>query len=75
MTHTMISELSIVEFKELIRETVNEAIQDALFDPDEGLILREEVAQYIIKTRKAFKAGELETTPMEEVAKELGLEW
>lgn len=55
MTHTMISELSIVEFKELIRETVNEAIQDALFDPDEGLILREEVLNISSRQEKPSK--------------------
>ena len=75
MTYTMVAELSIIEFKNLIRETVNEAIVDIFSDPDEGLMLKEEVAEYVHASIKSIKIGELETSPVEEVAKNLGLEW
>ena len=47
MAYTTVSELSIADFKNLIRETVNETITEFFSDPDEGLVLREEVAEYI----------------------------
>ena len=75
MAPTTIAELSITEFKKLIRETVNETIIEFFSDPDEGLMLKEEIAEYLTSSIKALKAGKLETTSAEEVAKNLGLEW
>ena len=75
MATTTIAELSITEFKNLIRETINETIIEFFSDPDEGLILKEDIAEYLISSIKALKAGKLETTSAREVAKNLGLEW
>ena len=75
MAHTTVAELSITDFKNLIRETVNETIIEFFPDPDEGLILKEEIAEYLTSSIKTLKTGKLETTSAEEVAKNLGLEW
>ncbi len=75
MATTTIAELSIADFKNLIRETVNETIIEFFSDPDEGLMLREEVAEYIHTSIKKLNTGNLETTSAEDVAKNLGLEW
>ncbi len=75
MATTTIAELSIADFKNLIRETVNETIVDFFSDPDEGLVLKEEVAEYIHASIKKLNTENLETTSAEDVAKNLGLEW
>jgi len=75
MAYTTVADLSIIDFKNLIRETVNETITEFFSDPDESLILREEVAEYIHASIKKLNDGNLETTSAEDVAKNLGLEW
>lgn len=40
-----VSDLTIDEFKKLIREAVDEKFREFLFDPDDGLELRDEVEQ------------------------------
>ena len=75
MAYTRVAELSITDFKNLIRETVNETIIEFFSDPDEGLMLREEVAEYLHTSIEKLNTGNLETTSAEEVAKNLGLEW
>ncbi len=46
MSKTKIAELSIPEFKNLLQETINETFIDFFSDPDDGLELREDIAQY-----------------------------
>jgi hypothetical protein len=40
-----VSDLTIDELKKLIREAVDEKFREFLFDPDDGLELRDEVEQ------------------------------
>ena len=40
MNPARIAELTVVEFKNLVREAVTESFADLLGDPDEGLVLR-----------------------------------
>ena len=75
MAYTTVAELSIADFKNLIRETVNETILEFFSDPDEGLMLKEDIAEYLTTSIKTLKAGKLETTSAEDVAKNLGLKW
>ncbi|MBF0472857.1 MAG: hypothetical protein HQK93_03875 [Nitrospirae bacterium] len=61
-----VSDLTIIEFKELIKETVLE-----LIDPDYGLELRPEVETELIEARKTIGNGVYLT--LEEVKKSLGI--
>ena len=45
MNHPRIADLTVAEFKELLRETMAQSFADALGDPDEGLELREDFAE------------------------------
>jgi hypothetical protein len=61
-------DLTIEELKNLIREVVDEKFKEILFDPDNGLELRDEVEQRL-KVSLASK----ERIPLEEVKERLGL--
>jgi hypothetical protein len=61
-------DLTIDEMKKLIREVVDEKFKEILFDPDNGLELRDEVEERL----KASLASR-ERVPLEEVKKRLGL--
>ncbi len=45
MNHPRIADLTVAEFKELLRETMTQSFAEALGDPDEGLELREDFAE------------------------------
>ena len=45
MADPRVADLSIVEFKALVRESVAESIAELLGDPDEGLSLRDDFAE------------------------------
>ena len=45
------------------------------YDPDEGLELRPEVAAEIDQSIADYESGKVKAIPIEEVAKELGLDW
>ncbi len=69
-----VKELSVEQLKTLIEETVEEKLQEVLGDPDLGLQLKEEVRKRLRQSLSAMERGE-KGTPVEQVAKELGLEW
>ena len=73
MGETAIRDLTIPEFKNLVREAVCEALGELLTDPDEGLELREEFVAQLKESVEAVKAGE-KTSPLDVVAKNLGLD-
>lgn len=50
-------------------------LEDYYYDPDEGLELRPEVAERLERSVAEYESGEVKSTPIEEVAKELGLKW
>ncbi len=62
-----ISDLTVGQFKNLIRETFLE-----LIDPDYGLELKPEVEESLRKSMKQRERGE--GIPLEEVKRKLGLE-
>ncbi len=68
-----IKDLTTDEFKDLIRETIVETLEEYLGDPDEGKEVKEEVKQRLLDLRKRREAGE-RGIPMEEVVKKLGLQ-
>jgi len=63
-----VTELTTDELKKLIKEAVDEKFREILFDPDNGLELRDEVKQRL----KASLASK-ERIPFEEVKERLGL--
>ena len=69
-----VNELSIDELKALIEEVVEEKLQEMLRDPDEGLSLRPEVEERLVKSLNQRKESR-RTVSAQEVARDLGLNW
>ena len=69
-----VKELSTEQLKALIQEAVEEKLQEVLGDPDQGLGLKEEVKERLKHSLAAIERGD-EGIPVEQVAKEVGLEW
>jgi hypothetical protein len=74
MTHTTIAELTVEEFKQLVREVVIQALREVFGDPDEGLELREDFAAALERSLD-FVAQGGRTTAASEVAARRGLTW
>ncbi len=69
-----VKDLTVEELKLLIQETVAEAIQSLLIDPDEGRQIKPEVKQQLLDSLDRTQSGE-HGISAEEVAKKLGLHW
>jgi len=69
-----VRELSIEELKTLIGEVVEEKLREMLGDPDEGLSLRPDVRERLVKTLNQPKESR-QTVSAPEVARRLGLDW
>jgi len=74
MVHSTVADLTIDEFKILIKEVVKQTIVDLFNNPDEGLELREEIKIRLQQSLAAIARGG-KTIPAQEVAAKLGLEW
>ena len=74
MRPATVGELSISEFEQLVRAIVKQVLAEALVDADGGLILRDEVAEQVMRSVNAVREGG-ETYSAEEVAARLALEW
>ena len=68
MTSQKVSDLTITEFRELIKETLMETIAELTKDPDDGLELREEFVAEVQRMMGPVEAGE-PIIPIEEVAR------
>jgi hypothetical protein len=68
-----VKDLTVEELKELIEESVERKLLELLYDPDEGLELREEVKGRLRRGLARERKG-LRGTTIEEVTKRLGLE-
>ncbi|MCH7748998.1 MAG: hypothetical protein IH939_12985 [Acidobacteria bacterium] len=73
MAATNVADMSKEELTDLIEATVEQKLIELLDDPDEGLEIREEVRESILRQRAAVAKGE-RGRPLEDVAKELGLD-
>ena len=69
MAAQTVGELTIDEFRALIRETVTDVLAELLNDPDEGLEFREE---FVAEMERRL-ASDRTTTPLSVVTKRLGL--
>jgi len=63
-----VSDLTIEELRRIIKEIIDEKFRELLFDPDEGLELKEEIEQ-----RLRASLLSTERIPFEEVKKGAGL--
>lgn len=69
---TKVSDLSLEEFRSLLKEVVKQTLQEIFTDPDQNLELREDVARQLRESVEAYEAG-AETFSPDEVAARLGL--
>ena len=74
MAVSSVAELTVDELKNLIREVVTQTIIELLGDPDAGLELRDEFKAMLQRSLETVRTGGT-TTPAQEVAHRLGLEW
>ncbi|OIN92290.1 MAG: hypothetical protein AUJ21_06840 [Anaerolineae bacterium CG1_02_58_13] len=57
MLDTRVSDLTVAEFKALVREVVEETLIEMLADPDEGLELTDEIKVALRRSLKSVKEG------------------
>jgi signal recognition particle GTPase len=69
-----VKELTVEEFKALIQEAVEEKLEEMTGDPDVGLELREEIKERLRSSLAAAQRGE-KPIPIEQVARQAGLDW
>ncbi len=74
MTHLTVADLTIEEFKALIREVVVQTLSEMLGDPDEGLELNDDFQIELRQSLAAVQEG-AKTKPAHDVAERLGLTW
>ena len=74
MTQTTVADLTIDEFKNLVREAVAQTLGEMLGDPDEGLELRDDFRAALQRSLASVEAGG-RTISAHEVAAKLGLSW
>ena len=72
MTSPRISDLTVVEFKQLVRETIAQSLAELLGDPDEGLALRDGLAKALRRSVDEVSAGG-PTRSLADVAQEFAL--
>jgi len=69
-----VKELTVEQFKDLVQEAIEEKLADIIGDPDLGLEVREEVIERLRSSLAARQRGE-KGIPIEEVARQAGLDW
>jgi len=74
MERLTVADLTVDEFKTLIREVVVQTLSEMFGDPDEGLELNDDFQLELQQSLAAGKTGG-KTIPAPEVAEKLGLTW
>jgi hypothetical protein len=69
-----VKELTVEEFKTLIQEAIEEKLEEVIGDPDHGLELREEIKEKLRSSAAAMQGGE-KGIPIDQVARQAGLDW
>lgn len=67
-------DMSVEQFRGLVRDTVRQAIRELLEDPDAGLPLRPAFVRRLRRSL-AYLDGGGKTLPAAEMARRLGLKW
>ncbi len=71
MANPMVADLTVTEFKELVREAVSQSLTELLADPDEGMVLRDDFAEALRNSLREVQAGG-STTSLSDVLKDVG---
>ena len=74
MAPSKVADLTIDEFRDLVRAVVIQTLSEMLDDPDEGLELRDEFAEELQDSLAAVETGS-KTVSAQRVAEKLGLTW
>jgi len=69
-----IKQLPVEELRALIEEVVEEKLREMLGDPDEGMTLRPEIQERLLKSLNQPKESR-QTVSATEAARRLGLDW
>jgi len=69
----LVSQMTREDLREIISDVLDEKLMELFGDPDEGLILRDEVREFLLRQREVIARGEF-GKPLEDVAKELGID-
>ncbi len=71
MADSTVADLTVTEFKELVREAVSQSLTELLADPDEGMVLRDDFAEALTNSLREVQAGG-RTMSLSEVLKDVG---
>ena len=74
MTPSKVADLTIDEFRDLVRAVVIQTLSEMVDDPDEGLELRDDFTEELQNSLDAVEAGG-KTISAQKVAEKLGLTW
>ena len=74
MAPSKVADLTIDEFRDLVRAVVIQTLSEMLDDPDEGLELRDDFAEELQDSLAAVETGS-KTVSAQRVAEKLGLTW
>ena len=69
MAAQTVGELTIDEFRALLRETVTEVLAEMLSDPDKGLELSDWAVARLEKAQREAATGQRSTKPLSEAAR------
>ena len=69
MANSTIADLTVTEFKELVREAVSQSLTELLADPDEGMVLKDDFAEALRNSLREVQAGG-RTTGLSDVLKD-----
>lgn len=74
MSQSKVADLTVKEFKKLIRDTVKQSLKEIFTDPDEGLELSEDIRVALQRSLAEIEGGG-KTRPAADVGANLGLDW
>ena len=74
MAYSTIADLTVDEFRGLIKEVVSQTLLELLGDPDEGLELQEDIKARLQKA-SIIPMPTTKLVSAQDVATKLGLEW
>ena len=71
MANSTIADLTVTEFKELVHEAVSRSLTELLADPDEGMVLKDDLAEALRNSLREVQAGG-RTKSLSDVLKDAG---
>jgi hypothetical protein len=74
MLGNKISDLTVDEFRSLVRDIVRDTINEMLTDPDEGMTLQDGLEDALRRSIKEVNEG-AQTYDAGDAAKKLGIDW